>query len=150
MKTWISNWNTSTRLDTPAGLSRQPNGTAVQEIHQRLSHARPELGTPEDLHFSIMQRLRREKSHVDHSVQDGRRIATIRWAGAATAALCLGAMWLSSFESRKQPASPDLAAIDWSEKATKSLQVVGALDQELEHLDRDLRAAAEHLIASVP
>lgn len=149
MKTWISNWKASANLDSEHPVCGMHREGEIQEIHDRLRSSRPEADAPEDLHFSIMQRVRRERtSAAERTPSDGRGLIILRWAGAAGAA-CVIALWLS-LSGTKGPAPAGISANSLSEKAAESLQVVGALDKELDHLDQDLRAAAEHLIASVP
>ncbi len=143
------------------------NASAVKMVERALKRDLPRQRGPENLHQSIMRAVRK----AGQPRVDVERLFLRRWgwqlaASAGTVALAVLGLWVLSTPSPKPVSKagsvpPVGAAVALAEISTAlefgaripmdlPAATVAPLEQELHHVNSDLRRAADFLLASVP
>jgi hypothetical protein len=171
MRTWLGKFRISAALDNskpfPESLRRTIAGSevltryeqAARDLDRALRQEQPGSEAPAFLHSSIMQAIR----SADASVQASRIVPRLGWIGAGvTAALAALIAWFAVYQPA-QPSRPaeaskaeSIAAVSSAIRAGDDITrgipaaLVAPLSDELDRFNRDLRATADYLLASLP
>jgi len=162
MKNWLAKFKISAALDseTPSGSLGQAGGRSEDVMHfersmraldRRLKAARPAVEIPAGLHGSVMRSLRK----TARSPEKWPWRLVLRWLTVPGLALLIAAAyWLSSTGSAPPSTALDGVVVTLDEGHELTQRAPGALlsplSEEMDSLNRDLRSAVEHLVASVP
>ena len=174
MKSWIKKFQISTALDEPRSSERAVESSptrrddlgqfeaALKRLDQQLQNARPADAAPDDLHESIMRRVRNVVRQPEPPA--ARTALHWRWLTApGFALLAVLGLWLAL--PKKTPTAPAISSADRarslevaastlamgrSAAQTVSAAALAPMEKEIILLRSDARRAMDLVFASLP
>lgn len=161
MKSWLAKFRISTALDanssaTPGAHAPGGEGSGLQQFHDDLRDLHmqlpraPRVQVPPDLHAGIMAAVRRASPKAPEPLW--LRLFSTAWAPAlGVGVLALFLVAAAAFRFWRNPTILGAPSPVIGEQVARlPTQALSPLTKEWDHLDQDLRAAADFVLASVP